>query len=730
SINVSSQSFTDTGPVQFSLSINSAMYASQLIQKVHQMAIDNNSIKWLNSDTIHPFMCRYNSDTGNCIDLTLLFEQSISGNLIISQEHVSSRNGLILNWDIHLQNIIRELTLNPSTPIGRINILSELELSVIKDLSTSVIDQSISVPESLIDLFEKTVRKFPKNPAIRIRGSEINYDEFNRRTDAIAIYLSSCGIKKGSHISILLPRCEEIFLAIIGILKSGAAYVPIDPRSPADRIKYILDDCKAEMIITDASLYNQNNLNTRCLLIENFPEIYKNQMVSTQVTADITPDNTAYIIYTSGTTGKPKGVVITHRTVSNLIKAESYLFKVTNFDRVYQGFSVSFDASVEEMWLAWYSGAVLIAATKAEALSGPDLTDFLKREKITVFSTVPTQISMMQNPVDTVRILILGGEECFQKAIEPWLDGSRQVFNTYGPTEATVIATCGICKKGVKPGIGKPIPNYAIYILDKNMQPVPPGFYGELCIGGHCLAKGYLNREELTSSKFIESPFKIGHGFPQRLYRSGDRARFNSDGTIEFGGRIDDQIKLRGQRIELGEIEAAIIKNAKIRQAAAAVINTSQNIQSLVAYIVPEDLKTFSEHALKESLKNFLPSYMIPNQFLIIEELPRLQSGKVDRKKLKSLKSEVINTAKELVLPRNETESLILNIWTKYFDRKDISVTDDFFDIGGHSLLAATIISELRTIPGLQSIPLQYIYQYRTIESLARMCHCETSSGI
>jgi non-ribosomal peptide synthetase-like protein len=329
---------------------------------------------------------------------------------------------------------------------------------------------------------------------------------------------------------------------------------------------------------------------------------------------------------------------------------------------------------------------------------------------------------MMHKPVESVRILILGGEECHLKSIEPWLENSREVYNTYGPTEATVIATSGICKKNSKPSIGKPIPNYAIYILDKNEQLVPPGLVGELCIGGNCLAKEYLNRSELTSQKFIKSQFKLGNNFPDRLYRSGDRARFREDGNIEFGGRIDNQVKLRGQRIELGEIESTIIKATNAYQVAVAVVTNAQQIQSLVAYIVPEPNYVFDEKAVRKVLQTFLPSYMIPNQFLLFNELPQLQSGKIDRKKLPQLSNVKNINNNKIVVPRTPTEKEIIDVWKKYFDKDNISVTDDFFEIGGHSLIAATIISELRMKQGLQDLPLQYIYTYRTVESLAKVC--------
>jgi non-ribosomal peptide synthetase-like protein len=722
-VSVSNVTAEHSQPVELSVTVNATTTVSELFTEIKGKIKDSRICQnWYDTKQMNSFICSNLAGSDSTVKMSLLFEKTTVGSLAISAEFLTNSYDVALKWDRHFQSITEGIGTKRAMPISQLPLLSEDETKTIQQLSTTIIDPEISDPACLHTFFEDTVATYPENCALRCRGIETSYRIFNEKADSLAFFLQLKNVKRGDHVAILLPRSEEIFVAIVGILKAGAAYVPIDPRSPEDRIKFILGDSQSVLVVTDSTLYNQNNLTTEQVLIEEFPRIFSTYKGIAAADCGSTPDDTAYIIYTSGTTGKPKGVVIPHCSVSNLIRAEHYLFKVNSTDKVYQGFSVSFDASVEEMWLAWYSGALLVAATKSEALSGPDLANFLKKEEVTVFSTVPTQISMMHTPVESVRVLILGGEECHLKSIEPWLDSKREVFNTYGPTEATVIATSGLCKKDAKPSIGKPIPNYAIYILDKNLQLVPPGLPGELCIGGHCLAKEYLRRKDLTEQKFVRSPFIVGNNFPDRLYRSGDRARFRSDGTIEFGGRIDNQVKLRGQRIELGEIEATIIKATNACQVAVAVITNAQQIQSLVAYVVPQPDTSFDEKSVRKVLQNFLPSYMVPNQFLLFNELPQLQSGKIDRKKLPLLYDGKSVKSNEIIAPRTTAETLILDVWKKYFNKKDISVIDDFFDIGGHSLLAATIISELRMQPGLQDVPLQYIYQYRTIEALAGVC--------
>jgi len=718
------------GSDSFNLQLRHDLTMCELVANVY--ATINKSIKWRrltnHSNEFIPFYCSIISEEQDQpFTMSAFFESSVSNSIIINNIGYN-RKSIPGCWHDHITVLIKDFCNNPSSRISLLKMLTEQEVRKLRNWSVSFVDKQISSLSTLPQLFENTVKTFGHRAALQCGGELINYREFNARSNALARFLQSRGVKKGSFVAILLPRSINVFIAIMGVLKSGAAYVPIDPRSPADRISYILQDADVKTVITDSMLQKQNDLNCDCINMEHLSEELKNFSTENLGSKEInlTADDPAYVIYTSGTTGKPKGVVLLHRTVCNLIRGESHLFKVNHKDRVFQGFSVSFDASVEEMWLAWYSGALLVAATKSEALSGPDLVKFLNEQKVTVFSTVPTQISMMQTPVESVRILILGGEECHLKAIEPWLDDKRKVFNTYGPTEATVIATCGECKKGVKPSIGKPAPNYAVFILDSNLQPVTPGMTGELCIGGHCLAKEYLNREDLTSLKFIKPSFEVGNGFPQRLYRSGDRARFTEDGNIQFAGRLDDQVKLRGQRIELGEIEETIVKTTQARQVAVALCTNAQNIQSLVAYIVPDEGKNIDEKELRSSLKKYLPSYMIPGQFLFFDELPVLPSGKIDRKKLPSLNNAEVRVNRKIIAPRNNYEKMIYVIWQKYFDRKDISVTDDFFDIGGHSLLAATIVSELRNTDGMKELPLQYIYQYRTIEALASVLQRET----
>ncbi len=376
-----------------------------------------------------------------------------------------------------------------------------------------------------------------------------------------------------------------------------------------------------------------------------------------------TREDLCYVIYTSGTTGKPKGVEIEHRSAAHLVRVEGKLFGVEPQDRVYQGFSLAFDASVEEVWLAFFAGATLVAGTRETARSGAALSRKLAGARVTVLSCVPTLLAMMDEDVPTVRLLILGGETCPPDLIKRWWRPGRRVFNTYGPTEATVIATCAECHPDEPVTIGQPIPNYLACILDERLRPVPAGTAGELCLGGPGLARGYLGRPELTRERFIyleasgrqqaagsgnesadypsprPSPHPMGRGgaaasTAQRFYRTGDLARWTPEGKLEFLGRIDTQVKVRGFRVELAEIEAVLLECAGVQAAAVALREDGPALQQLVAYIVPQPGAVFDAQTIRATLRERLPAYMIPALLERVRQLPTLSSGKVDRTRL------------------------------------------------------------------------------------------------
>ena len=586
----------------------------------------------------------------------------------------------------------------------------------------------------------------------------MTYAELERRANQLARFLRGRGVRRGDCVGLWLPRSLDAYVALLAILKTGAAYVPLDPEYPAERVSFILSDCQARALVTTSELARPvGGFPGQTLPLDELQADIAAQPSDRLSRADTgtTPADRCYVIYTSGTTGKPKGVEIEHRSACHLVRAEGKLFQVQPGDRVYQGFSLAFDASVEEVWLAFFAGATLVAGTREMVRSGAALSRKLVEAGVTVLSCVPTLLAMMDEDAPTVRLLILGGETCPPDLVKRWWRPGRRVFNTYGPTEATVIATCGECHPDEPVTIGQPVPNYLACILDEHLQPVPAGVAGELCLGGIGLARGYLGRPELTREKFISldlsaqpqqnevdgaipkdpsphpspHPHPMGRGGPpdrvrgggQRLYRTGDLARWAPDGRkLEFLGRIDTQVKIRGFRVELAEIEAVLLQCPGVQAAAVALREDVPGVKQLVAYLVPRSAATFDEKAIRATLHTHLPAYMVPALLETLTQLPMLTSGKADRQSLPAPRARAAADRPDLVQPRTELERQIVAAWEKVLAPTPVSVQDDFFrDLGGDSLSAAIMVSELRRSPALRQLSMLDVYQQPTVEKLA-----------
>ena len=610
----------------------------------------------------------------------------------------------------------------------------------------------------LHELFERQADVSTGKIALACGDERITYSELERRANQLARFLRSRGVRRGDYVGLWLPRSMDAHIALLAILKAGAAYVPLDPEYPAERVSFILSDCRASALVTT------NELAAQC-------DMFRGQVVAMdglqgeidaqagerlgRADTGATPEDLCYVIYTSGTTGKPKGVEIGHRSVCHLVRAEGKLFQVQPDDRVYQGFSLAFDASVEEVWLAFFAGATLVVGTKDMVRSGPALSRKLADAGVTVLSCVPTLLAMMDEDVPTVRLLILGGETCPPDLVKRWWKPGRHVFNTYGPTEATVIATCAECRPDEPVTIGQPVANYMACILDEHLCPVPAGVAGELCLGGIGLARGYLDRPELTREKFVfldaathyqhaesDSETLTNHSATparntqhatgsdlagdgtfstQRFYRTGDLARWTPDGSkLEFLGRIDTQVKIRGFRVELAEIESVLLQCPGVQAAVVALREDVPGVRQLVAYIVPQPAIPVDEKVIRARLHKHLPAYMVPALLETLLELPTLASGKVDRKSLPAPRTRAAAERINLVVPRTDLEKQILVVWENLLAPMPVSVQDDFFrDLGGDSLLAAIMVSELRRSPALCRISMLDVYQQPTIEKLA-----------
>lgn len=627
----------------------------------------------------------------------------------------------------HYRNIINQIITKADKSINEFEILSINEKKLLENYSYGVYNPEISNPTDLIEIFNNTVAKYSENTAINFKNKSITYSQLNSKSDKLAEKLKINGSESGKFIGILMKRSIDTFISMIAILKSGNAYIPLDPSYPIDRINYILNDCSAEYLITksDFNINEINEQNPNCKIIiykdedENFNnELKDNLNINIENKRSNLCNQLAYAIYTSGTTGVPKGVKISHSSICNLIKAESLIYNIQPDDRILQGFSIAFDASLEEIWMAFFSGASLVIASEEVMKSGPEITTFLNENKVSIFSTVPTLLSILEEDVPTLKLLILGGEVCTKELISSWLNGTRRIINTYGPTEATVVASYFECEIGKEVTIGKPLNNYSMYILDSELNELPVGIPGEILIGGLSLSEGYINREDLNRSNFIEPNFKLNPNFPNRLYKTGDIGRFNSLGDIEYLGRIDNQVKIRGYRVELSEIESQLLLCPGINSVAVVVKKGLNDVQILIAYIIKSKDNSYNEKITKDLIRTKLPSFMIPSSFIYLDEFPTLPSGKTDRK---MLPDPVFNEIDDQQDTSNytETEKKILSVWKRLFSINTIKLTDDFFELGGHSLLAAQMISELRKDSATSKLSVHDIYTYLTIEKLS-----------
>ncbi|MCX7192179.1 MAG: amino acid adenylation domain-containing protein [Proteobacteria bacterium] len=582
--------------------------------------------------------------------------------------------------------------------------------------------------ETLPDLLESTALRLPDKTALIFGRRTMSYSELNTAADRVASRLIQLGIQPGQTVGLWLPRGPDLLVAQAAITKAGAAWLPFDADTPAARIAVCLDDAQSPGLLTCRS---QLDLLAECtrplwiledlLLPADAPLVRRGK--------DFTPDCPAYVIYTSGSTGKPKGIAVNHRSICHFLRSENEVLGVRESDRVYQGFSVAFDMSFEEIWISYLAGATLWLAPK-EITGDPDaLALALESNKISVLHAVPTLLSLFPRDVSGLRLINLGGEMCPQALVERWATPERQLFNTYGPTEATVSASIACLHRGEPVTIGKPLPNYGLLVVDAELKLLPPGETGELCIIGPGVADGYLGRPDLTAEKFVANPYANSE-HEARLYHTGDLARIDEAGNVQCLGRVDDQIKIRGYRVELGEIEAVLAKEPGVGTAAVILRNVGEVEQLVAFYVANADTAPIASE-LRKNLAAQLPPYMVPARFEVVQILPRLTSGKIDRKALRSLPltETALNTASDL--PDGSAETALFSALKNLFPGQPLLRDADFFtDLGGHSLLAARLVSKLREDSRFANVTVHDIYCERRIGSIAAALAKKEISGI
>lgn len=586
------------------------------------------------------------------------------------------------------------------------------------------VDSSLIRNECLHHIFEETVDYYPHQTALVFGEASFTYEEIEVRANALARYLRSFGVGKGSKVGLYLSKSVELYIGMLAIMKAGAAYIPVDPTYPGDRTRYILEDSGVGALLVNNETAKNSLFDTIIVNLDDdrarIAQFSAERLPAAEV--GVLATDLVYIMYTSGSTGKPKGVMIEHQSVCNLVRASQKTYGMTPQDKIYQGFSIAFDFSLEEIWMAFSNGATLIPATPEMLSAGPELSKLLSEAGVTALCCVPTLLAILDDDIPTLRFINVGGEDCPSSLISKWWRPSRRFFNTYGPTEATVNATYAECHPDKKVTIGRPLPNFTTYILDEHMQPVSAGKEGELYIGGIGLARGYVNRPDLTSEKFILNPFIASSSDSSRLYKSGDLVKYDDYGEIVYLGRIDTQIKIRGFRIELSEIEAVLVDVPNVQAVIASVYEKIPGLKSIAVYIVPKDEKVGIDiNRVRNILKEMLPIYMLPQYIEIIYEIPRMPSGKIDRKKLPAPKTQqYFGSHSEIIAPKTVTEKIVVQLWKEIFSKKHISVADHFFyDLGGHSLFAAQAVSRLRSYSDIHDLSIADIYANPTIEALA-----------
>ncbi len=581
--------------------------------------------------------------------------------------------------------------------------------------------------EVLADIFDATVHRRPDHPAIVCAGETLTYRQVAERADAIAAGLSARGIGPGDVVGLWMRRGADLLVAQIAITKSGAAWLPFDADAPVERIATCLTDAAAKGLLTSADLAPRASAHGIVALVP--AEIAVAGAAVDARGLGLTPDHPAYLIYTSGSTGMPKGIVISHRNICHYLRSGNALYGLDETDVMFQSASVAFDLSMEEIWIPYLVGATQWVATPEVLAETETLADVMAGAGITAVDTVPTLLSMFTRDVPSLRLILLGGEALQPSVVQRWSKPGRRIFNTYGPTEATVVATACEVVRGEPVTIGGPIPNYTCYVVGEDLSLLAPGQQGELLIGGPGVASGYLKRPELTAEKFIPNPFATD-GIDPVLYRSGDAVSLDADGRIVFHGRIDDQVKIRGFRVELGEIEVRLDALPGVAQA-AVVLRQDDGIDRLVAFVVPEVGSGVDRMQLRLSLAEQLPSYMVPSRFELLEAVPRLVSGKIDRKTLKAMPLATgADRGEEQEAPQTPTEALLLAAAQRVFPGQALPFDADFFtDLGGHSLIAARYISAVRETPALAGITLQDVYAGRSLRAMAAALDARAPAG-
>jgi amino acid adenylation domain-containing protein/non-ribosomal peptide synthase protein (TIGR01720 family) len=614
----------------------------------------------------------------------------------------------------HLQMLLAGVTAEPGRPLTEVSLLTDVERHRIV-LEWNDTDRDVPT-KTVPELFQEQVDRDAAALALLFEDTALSYAELNMRANRLAQYLIDRGIGPEQFVAVAMPRSVDMIVALLAVLKAGAAYLPVDPEYPAERIAFMLDDARPAMVLTTTEVAaGLPDVAPRLLLDEAAAVEAVDQHVDVAPSIVVHPLNPAYLIYTSGSTGRPKGVLVSHVGVASMLATQLERLAVGPGSRVLQFASLSFDAAFWELCLGLLSGAALVMAPADRLAPGEPLVELVRQHRVT-HMTVPPVVLAATVPGDDVLpgvTLVVAGEACSAELVGRWSSG-RRMINAYGPTESTVCATLTAPLPGATtPPIGCPIINSRVYVLDAGLEPVPVSVAGELYIAGAGLARGYLNRPGLTAERFVANPF----GAPgSRMYRTGDVVRWRADGQLEFLGRTDDQVKIRGFRIELGEVEAVVASHPGVAQVAVIAREDQPGLKRLAAYVVPAADETVDPNELRSFLREVLPDYMVPSAFVTLEEFPLSPNGKLDRRALPAPDYSAA-TGHGYVAPRTEAEQVLSGIWAEVLGVDQVGAEDNFFELGGDSILSIQVVSRARQAGlGLTS---KDIFLHQTIAQLA-----------
>jgi amino acid adenylation domain-containing protein len=615
----------------------------------------------------------------------------------------------------HLRMLLEGIADNPEARLSALPLLTPWERRQFAQWNDR--DEPEPPQGCIHEVIEAQVRRTPDAPALRFHDQVLTYRELDERANQLARHLLALGVRLEEPVAVCVERSIEMIIAVLAVMKAGAAYVPLDATYPQERLQFMFNDSGARVLLTLARMGETIDVASEHTVRIDADADAIAAHETTAPDTGVAAHHLGYIIYTSGSTGRPKGVLVPHRGVVNSCKTLADWLELGPGQRMLQFASLSFDVSVHEYVPALMSGMTLCLATKDDLIPGPGLVDLIRDLEINVATLPPSVLAVLPyGELPALRLMQVAGEAFTSDLVARWCKG-RRFFNAYGPTEASLWTAGSYLDGDQVPVIGKPIPNSKVHLLDPHLNEVPIGVPGELYISGVGVTRGYLGRPELTAERFVPDPFDE-HRVGARMYRTGDVARWLRDGTIEYLGRVDHQVKLRGFRIELGEIEAVMAQFDGVRNAVAVVRNDGTGDARLQAYLDVRDPETFPLDALRRHVREKLPEYMLPAGYTLLEALPLTSNGKIDRAALPRPDAERPRLSGRYTPPRTPFERVLGGIWEEVLGIRSIGIEDNFFELGGHSLLVSQIISRVRDVFQVE-VPMQRLFEAPTIAELA-----------